>query len=205
MTDGAAQQLARDVLSLAVRAGMPQEYWHTDSRVARACEALGISTAEAVQMAGFTPAPAVETPTGRPEVWTDGACSGNPGPGGWGWITPEGEFGAGPDPATTNQRMEIMAVVDALTTLKMRPIEVVSDSQYVINGATKWHHGWAKKGWTNSKGQPVANRDLWEQLIPLLEGVTFRWVKGHAGHALNEAADQLAVGARDSQREHRNT
>lgn len=222
-------QLARDVLSLAQRANMPESYWHTDSRVARACATLAITPARAVASdwsdplnpvlapdpasstgavpvdddfgaspAATAPAGPVLNERGYPEVWTDGACSGNPGPGGWGWITPDGVHGSGAEPGTTNQRMEIQAVIDALTTLDARPIEVVTDSQYVINGSTKWIKGWVRKGWLNSKNEPVANRDLWEQLIPLLGGVTFRWVKGHAGHELNEAADGLAVAARET-------
>lgn len=213
------RQLARDVLSLAQRAAMPESYWHTDSRVARACTTLGITPATAaasdwrdplrpvITVAApapvdeFAAAPPDAGPS-SPEVWTDGACSGNPGPGGWGWITPDGVHGSGGEPNTTNQRMEIRAAIEALRALDVRPIEVVTDSQYVINGASKWIPGWVKKGWLNSKGQPVANRDLWEELVPLLGGpgdVTFRWVKGHAGHELNEAADQLAVAARDAQ------
>lgn len=199
------EQLALDVISLAHRAEMPEAYWERDSRVARACRVLGLAPLRARTMAIEAAAKKAQAKTvtsssssSAAEVWTDGACSGNPGPGGWGWVTPDGEHGSGPEAHTTNQRMEIMAVIDALSTLPQRPIEVVTDSQYVINGATKWTKGWVTRGWVNSKGQPVANRDLWERLIPLTAGVTFRWVKGHAGHELNEAADALAVAARDA-------
>lgn len=139
------------------------------------------------------------------EVWTDGACAGNPGPGGWGWTTnePEPRTGSGGDPATTNQRMEIAAALNALKSVQERPIVVVSDSTYVVNCILKrWYAGWYRNGWRNSKKEPVANRDLWEEFVPLATAtdVSFRWVKGHAGHALNEAADALAVAARDAAR-----
>lgn len=138
----------------------------------------------------------------RIEVFTDGACSGNPGPGGWGWaVSPGGTpTGSGGDPATTNQRMEVYAVLDAIRTMGVggTPIEIVSDSTYVVNCFNdKWHVKWERNGWKNSKKQPVANVDLWKPLIELVNtsDVTFRWVKGHSGHPMNELADQLAVAA----------
>ncbi len=209
------EQLALDAISMAKAGGMPDDYWLTDPRIARACRVLGITPAEAralpvdAYLKGPVGLPApVAQPRTAPvplEVWTDGACSGNPGPGGWGWITNEIEprSGSGGDPATTNQRMEVAAVVNALQSVPERPIVVVSDSTYVVNCITKkWYAGWQRNGWKNSKKEPVANRDLWEQLVPLAtaDGVTFRWVKGHAGHPLNEAADALAVAARDTAR-----
>ncbi len=203
-----AKQLALDAISMARAGGMPDPYWLTDPRIARACLVLGIAPPEArdlppdTYLTGLPPdiAPAVSL-----EVWTDGACSGNPGPGGWGWITNESEprTGSGGHPETTNQRMEIAAALNALTSVQERPIVVVSDSTYVVNCITKsWHASWHRNGWKNSKKEPVANRDLWEELVPLAtaSGVTFRWVKGHAGHRLNEAADALAVTARDAAR-----
>ena len=133
------------------------------------------------------------------EVWTDGACSGNPGPGGWGWATKDGRQGSGGAAHTTNQRMEIQAALEAVTTLTERPIEVVSDSTYVVNCFRNgWYKGWLAKGWVNSQKKPVANRDLWEPLIAayLEQGtISFRWVKGHSGDAMNDLVDELAVAA----------
>jgi ribonuclease HI len=131
-------------------------------------------------------------------VYTDGACSGNPGPGGWAWAIPGGRFRSGADPATTNQRMEIMAALDAVRQLE-GPLLVISDSTYVVNCfKDRWHVGWKSRGWTNSKKQPVANRDLWEPLIELVlarKTVTFQWVKGHSGDPMNDLVDRLAVQA----------
>lgn len=131
-------------------------------------------------------------------IFTDGACSGNPGPGGWAWAIEGGAFKSGADPATTNQRMELKAVLDALQS-NDGPVEIVSDSTYVVNCfRDKWYAGWLKRGWVNSKKQPVANRDLWEPLIDNVlqrKNVQFRWVKGHSGHPMNDLVDQLAVEA----------
>ena len=135
-------------------------------------------------------------------VYTDGACSGNPGPGGWGWaVSPDGEpSGSGGEPATTNQRMEIHAVLDALRTLGVDsgPIHVVSDSTYVVNCfRDEWWKRWQRNGWKNSKKQPVANADLWKPLIELVTAgdVRFSWVKGHSGDPMNDLVDALAVAA----------
>ena len=132
-------------------------------------------------------------------VYTDGACSGNPGPGGWAWVVPDGPWASGADPATTNQRMELAAVLDAVRHLD-GSLEVVSDSTYVVNCFRDgWWQGWLKRGWTNSKKEPVATRDLWEPLIEIYrdraDEITYTWVKGHAGDAWNEDADRLAVEA----------
>ncbi len=132
-------------------------------------------------------------------VYTDGACSGNPGPGGWAWIVPDGPFGAGFAEDTTNQRMELQAVLEALTELS-GPVEVVSDSTYVVNCFRDgWWKGWLKRGWKNSQKKPVANQDLWEPLIDLYQDrsaeLTFTWVKGHSGNQWNDYADRLAVEA----------
>ncbi len=139
-------------------------------------------------------------------VYTDGACSGNPGPGGWAWAVPGGEFASGAEPRTTNQRMEIRAVLEALRALTAEHVEVVSDSTYVVNCfRDRWWEGWMARGWTNSQRKPVANRDLWEPLIDLYlargkaRGVTFRWVKGHSGDPMNDFVDRLAVEAVVSQ------
>ena len=134
-------------------------------------------------------------------VYTDGACSGNPGPGGWAWaVAPDGEpRGSGGAVHTTNQRMEIQAVLEALRTLGAQPgaIEVVSDSTYVVHCfRDNWWRGWLARGWKNSQKQPVANRDLWEPLIDLVRsrpGISFRWVKGHSGDRMNDLVDQIAV------------
>ena len=132
-------------------------------------------------------------------IYTDGACSGNPGPGGWGAILRWGDLEremSGGDSMTTNNRMELSAVINALSALK-RPCEVVltTDSRYVCDSVTKgWVYNWRKKGWVRS-GTPVPNTDLWQKLLPLLEthDVEFRWVRGHAGHPENERCDALAV------------
>ncbi len=135
-------------------------------------------------------------------VYTDGACSGNPGPGGWAWAVPGGEFASGVEAQSTNQRMELMAVLEALRALP-GPVEVVSDSTYVVNCfRDRWWEGWLRRGWRNSAGKPVANRDLWEPLIDLVNQrghVRFRWVKGHNGDPMNDLVDQLAVEASLSQ------
>jgi ribonuclease HI len=131
-------------------------------------------------------------------VYTDGACSGNPGPGGWAWAVPGGAFASGAAPQTTNQRMEIAAALEAVRALD-GPVEVVSDSTYVVNCfRDRWWEGWMKRGWLNSQKKPVANRDLWEPLIELVRSrgdVTFRWVKGHSGDPYNDLVDRLAVEA----------
>ena len=132
------------------------------------------------------------------QVHTDGACRGNPGPGGWAallcWRGVEREL-AGGEPATTNNRMELMAAIAALEALK-EPCEVVltTDSQYVRQGITEWMPGWLRRGWKTAGGEPVKNRDLWERLHAAASrhAVDWRWVKGHAGHPENERVDQLA-------------
>ncbi len=133
-------------------------------------------------------------------VYTDGACSGNPGPGGWAWaVAPDGRpAGSGGELATTNQRMELRAVLEALTALPDRPIEVVSDSTYVVNCfRDRWYVSWRRNGWRNSKKEPVKNRDLWEPLVELVTSadVRLRWVKGHSGDPMNDLVDRLAVAA----------
>ncbi len=133
------------------------------------------------------------------QVYTDGACSGNPGPGGWAWIVPGGPFGAGNAAETTNQRMELQAVLSALESIEGE-VEVISDSTYVVNCFRDgWWKGWLTRGWKNSQKKPVANRDLWEPLIELYQQradeLTFTWVKGHSGNEWNDYADRLAVEA----------
>ncbi len=136
-------------------------------------------------------------------VYTDGACKGNPGPGGWAWVVPGGAWACGAEAHTTNQRMELTAALQALRAVQ-GPVEVVSDSAYVVNCfRDKWYQGWQQRGWRNANRKPVANRDLWEPLIGLWRQrsgeITWRWVKGHAGNEWNEVADQLASDAADTQ------
>lgn len=138
-----------------------------------------------------------ERPPDRTVVYTDGACSGNPGPGGWAWVIPGGRYRSGSEPHTTNQRMELAAALDAVRTID-GAVEVVSDSAYVVNCFRQgWWKGWLTRGWINTKKQPVANRDLWEPLVDLYRSrpITFRWVKGHGGNKWNDIADRLAVQA----------
>jgi len=135
---------------------------------------------------------------GAVEIFTDGACSGNPGPGGWGAILRKGgvekELKGGEAP-TTNNRMELMAAISALEALT-RPCDVVlhTDSQYLRDGVTKWVFGWKKNGWKTADKKPVKNQDLWERLDAAIRihQIDWRWVKGHAGHPENERADELA-------------
>ena len=133
-------------------------------------------------------------------IYTDGACSGNPGPGGWGAILRYGETEkelSGGEDMTTNNRMELMGVIAALSALKESCIvELYSDSKYVIDALSKgWVYGWRKKGWRKSDNKPALNVDLWEQLLPLIaeHELHYHWVKGHAENLYNERCDALAV------------
>ena len=137
------------------------------------------------------------------EIFTDGACSGNPGPGGWGVLLRFGERErelAGGDPATTNNRMELMAAIQGLEVLK-RPcrVHLFTDSTYVRDGVTKWIHGWKRNGWRTADKKPVKNAELWQRLDAARNGhrVDWHWVKGHSGHPENERADALARGEID--------
>ena len=132
------------------------------------------------------------------EVFTDGACKGNPGPGGWGALlrmgTAEKELSGG-EPETTNNRMEMTAVIRALAALNQPcAVTLCTDSKYVIDGITKWVFGWQKKGWVNSKKEPVANEDLWREMLIVIKPHTidWQWVRGHNGNPGNERADELA-------------
>lgn len=137
------------------------------------------------------------------EIFTDGACSGNPGPGGWGAILrssgTEKEL-SGSEKQTTNNRMEMMAVIVALEALK-RPcrVTITTDSQYVIKGMTEWLAGWKAKNWKTAAKKPVKNVELWQRLDKAISQheVEWQWVRGHQGHVENERADQLAVRARE--------
>jgi ribonuclease HI len=131
-------------------------------------------------------------------IYTDGACRGNPGPGGWGAILIAGgreKELCGGEPATTNNRMELMAAIRALEALnKPCKVELHTDSTYVKNGVTQWIHGWKARGWKTADRSPVKNEDLWKRIdqARARHEVDWRWVKGHAGHELNERADVLA-------------
>ena len=142
----------------------------------------------------------------NPEViiYTDGACSGNPGPGGWGVLMVFGEHQkelSGGERSTTNNQMELTAAISGLEALT-QPCNVTlyTDSQYVKNGITDWINGWRKNGWKTAKGKPVKNQDLWRRLDDAikLHNIKWAWVKGHAGHTENERVDRLAVAARDT-------
>jgi ribonuclease HI len=153
---------------------------------------------------GGTTVPTMTTgPVQALSVWTDGACSGNPGPGGWAWATEDGRQDSGGSPLTTNQRMEIQAALEAVRALA-GPLVVVSDSTYVVNCfRDRWYEGWLARGWLTSAKKPVANRDLWEPLVSTVldrGDVSFRWVKGHSGDPMNDLVDQLAVAAGQRQR-----
>lgn len=140
------------------------------------------------------------------EIYTDGACRGNPGPGGWAALlrmgTTERELSGG-EKLTTNNRMELVAAIRALQALK-RPcrVELHTDSSYVRDGITKWVHGWQKNGWRTSDRKPVKNEELWRELLDAVSShrVAWHWVKGHSGHPENDRVDALACAAADAQR-----
>ena len=140
------------------------------------------------------------------EIFTDGACKGNPGPGGWGAILrsngKERELSGGESP-TTNNRMELMAAIEALKALK-RPchVQLYTDSVYVRDGITKWIHGWRRNGWRTSDKKPVKNAELWQALLDATapHRIDWHWVKGHAGHPENERADALACAEAEARR-----
>jgi ribonuclease HI len=134
-------------------------------------------------------------------IWTDGACSGNPGPGGWGAVLRYGETEkelSGAEAATTNNRMELMAAIEALNALKRESkVLLHTDSKYVMDGVTKWIHGWKKNGWKTADKKSVKNEDLWRRLdtANARHEVTWKWVKGHSDDVMNDRADALARGA----------
>nr|WP_206378872.1 ribonuclease HI [Sphingomonas sanguinis] len=138
------------------------------------------------------------------EIATDGACKGNPGPGGWGALIRSGAHEkelSGGEALTTNNRMELMAAIEALNALK-RPCAVTlsTDSRYVMDGLTKWIHGWKRNGWRTADKKPVKNAELWQALLAAAERhqIEWKWVKGHAGHPDNERADKLASDAAET-------
>lgn len=135
------------------------------------------------------------------DLYTDGACSGNPGPGGWGailqWNGHEKELKGG-ERETTNNRMEMQAVIEGLSALKKTSeVTLYTDSKYVQNGIEEWLPGWKAKGWKTTTKKPIKNQDLWEQIDSLIQlhSVKIIWVKGHSGHEMNERVDKLAVSA----------
>lgn len=137
------------------------------------------------------------------ELFTDGACSGNPGPGGWGFILRHPATGkqierSGGEAATTNNRMELQAVIEGLRALtKPSLIDLTSDSQYVLNGLKEWMDNWKRRGWKTASKQPVKNQDLWEELDVLraTHSIRFHWIRGHNEHPENTRCDELAVAA----------
>lgn len=140
------------------------------------------------------------------ELYTDGACSGNPGPGGWAYVlkhhaTGKERAASGAEPETTNNRMELQAVIEGLSALK-RPsvVDLYSDSKYVLDGLKSWIHGWKKKGWKTADKKPVKNVDLWQALDEARapHRVTWKWVRGHSGNVGNEHVDRLANAAIDA-------
>lgn len=140
------------------------------------------------------------------EIFTDGACKGNPGPGGWGVLLRRGQHEkelSGGEADTTNNRMEMTAVIRGLTAL-IEPCQVTiyTDSRYVIDGMTKWIHGWQKRGWINASKKPVRNADLWHELIEAVTAhdITWEWVRGHSGHPENERVDRIASDAAERTR-----
>jgi len=149
-------------------------------------------------MSVATPDDSSQSTSDRLFVYTDGACSGNPGPGGWAWAIDGGGFATGYENPSTNQRMEITAAYQAVRSIS-GPLVIVSDSTYVVHCfRDKWHEGWRRRGWKNSQRKPVANRDLWEPFINLVEqrgNIEFQWVKGHGGDPMNDLVDRLAVEA----------
>jgi ribonuclease HI len=137
-------------------------------------------------------------------VYTDGACTPNPGPGGWAWAIPGGAHASGFDPATTNQRMELAAALHAVQS-NPGPVRVISDSTYVVNCfRDRWYEGWERRGWKNSKGQPVENQDLWRPLVVAYlqraGQIRFEWVKGHSDDVMNDLVDRLASEAARTQK-----
>ncbi|MEA4837025.1 MAG: ribonuclease HI [Rhodospirillaceae bacterium] len=144
------------------------------------------------------PSPTPPTPAAEIDLFTDGACSGNPGPGGWGailrWRDVEKEL-SGAEPQTTNNRMELTAVIEGLRAINRScQVRIVTDSQYVLKGVTEWLAGWKARGWKTADKKPVKNEDLWRALEAetTRHTISWLWVKGHAGHAENERADALA-------------
>jgi ribonuclease HI len=143
------------------------------------------------------------TPLPHVELFTDGACSGNPGPGGWAFILRHPATGksierSGSQPDTTNNRMELTAVIEGLRVLlKPSRVDLTSDSQYVLNGLKEWIDGWKRRGWKTADKKPVKNQDLWETLDELRSRheIRFHWIRGHSEHPENERCDQLAVAA----------
>lgn len=143
-------------------------------------------------------------PDGAVEIWTDGGCRPNPGPGGWGAVLVycgHARELSGAEPASTNNRMELTAAAAALEALN-RPCRVIlhTDSEYVRNGITRWINGWVRRNWRNAAGDPVANMDLWRRLLNAAarHQVEWRWLRGHSGNPMNERADALATEARRS-------
>ncbi len=152
-------------------------------------------------MSGRTPSKLLGDDVPRIELYTDGACSGNPGPGGWACVLKHPATGSrkelsGGEAQTTNNRMELRAAIEGLRLLKTPTrVDLTSDSKYVLDGLSSWLAGWKKKGWKTASKQPVKNQDLWQVLDELIQmhEVHFHWIKGHSAHPENERCDELAV------------
>lgn len=152
-------------------------------------------------MSGRAPSKALPADVPRVELFTDGACSGNPGPGGWACVLKHAATGSrkelsGGEAQTTNNRMELRAAIEGLSLLKTPTrVDLTSDSKYVLDGLSSWLAGWKKKGWKTASKQPVKNQDLWQALDELIQihEVHFHWIKGHSAHPENERCDELAV------------
>ncbi len=146
----------------------------------------------------------MNNPIKHVQLYTDGACSGNPGPGGWACLLVYKDIQkelSGGATETTNNQMELTAVIQGLALLKEKcKVDLYTDSKYVLEGATLWLEGWIQKGWKKADKKPVLNIEYWQQLLPLLQkhDITWHWVKGHAGHPQNERVDQLACIQRDN-------
>lgn len=146
------------------------------------------------------PAPDDRSSRPRYQLFTDGACSGNPGPGGWAYLLRDESgverTGAGGDRSTTNNRMELRSIIEGLRSLPgPSRVRLVSDSEYAVKGLREWLANWKRKGWKTASGGPVKNRDLWEELdrLQALHALEPEWIRGHQGHAENEACDRMAV------------
>ena len=198
-TGGKSGPWVHEACAQPVQAGLFEDSPSTTGPTTTPTSAPTTASTSAPTTAAATKARRVDPPlpAGATSVYTDGACSGNPGPGGWAWAVADGRQASGGHPATTNQRMEIQAALEAVRALADSPLVVVSDSTYVVNCFRDgWWRGWQSRGWLTSQKKPVVSRDLWEPLVDLVNDrgdVTFRWVKGHSGDTMNDVVDGLAV------------
>ncbi len=207
----AALRRLRALAERIEREGLPRERAAAFRRALDTLErALGGPPGDAETSSKSTPAAVVrsdaesaDVPAGTIRIWSDGSCSPNPGAGGWGTIVEAGgrrEELSGASPSSTNNIMEMTAAIEGLRRAPPgATVQLVTDSRYLADGATRWLAGWKRKGWRKADGKPVLNRKLWETLDALLKERTvhWKWVRGHAGHPENERCDQLANAARE--------